>query len=165
MSELRPAVWHSRLLAVAAVAAACAVTFSASAGAEGVMHSGYFKTPSGSVYCDYLYGSQVVAKYRYVRCGFSGKLSPPEPRPRFGCVGATDYVGNRMQVLEKGPGVTQPCSADAGPFGDKKAAIAVPYRHTWRGGSFSCTAFKQGMRCKSKDGHGFRLAKRGWRVF
>src|SRR5689334_18724063 len=69
-----------RLVLAAAVLAACAVSFSTSARAEGTNHSGYFKTPSGSIYCDYLYGSRVIAKYRYVRCGFTGKLSPPEPR-------------------------------------------------------------------------------------
>ena len=149
----------------AAALAACAAAFSTSAGAEGATHSGYFKTPSGSVYCDYLYGSGVVAKYRYVRCGFKAKLSPQEPKPKGGCPKYTDYVGNRMQVMETGRGQTQPCAGDAGPFGDRKAAVALPYGHAWHGGLFSCTSFKQGMTCKSTDGHGFRLAKHGWRVF
>ena len=149
----------------AVLAAACAVAFSTPAGAAGVTHSGYFKTPSGSVYCDYLYGSGVAAKYRYVRCGFSSKLSPQEPKPKGGCPMYTDYVGNRMQVMEKGRGQTQPCAGDAGPFGNPKAAVALPYGHTWHGGSFTCTSFKQGMTCKSTDGHGFRLAKLHWRVY
>jgi hypothetical protein len=155
----------TRLLLVAAAVAVCAAAFSASAGAEGKLYSGYLKTPSGSVYCDYLYGSHIVAKYRYVRCGFKGKLSPQEPKPKGGCPKDTDYVGNRMQVMLKGRGEKEPCAGDAGPFGNPKAAVAVPYGHTWRGGPFSCTSFKQGMTCKSADGHGFRLAKRGWRVF
>ncbi len=153
-------------LLVTAAAVLCASALAASAGAKGVTHSGYLKTPSGSVYCDYLYGSGVVAKYRYVRCGFfKAKLSPQEPKPKGGCPMDTDYVGNRMQVMEKGRGQTQPCAGDAGPFGNPKAAVALSYGRTWHGGSFSCTSFRQGMTCKSTDGHGFRLAKRGWRVF
>ena len=155
-----------RLLVSAAVVAACAVAFTASAGAsaKGASHSGYFKTPSGSVYCDYLYGSGVAAKYRYVRCG-SRASSRRRSRSRRRLPTDTDYVGNRMQVMEKGRGQTQPCAGDAGPFGNPKAAVAIPYGHTWRGGSFSCTSSRQGMTCKSTGGHGFHLAKRGWRVF
>jgi hypothetical protein len=156
---------RTRLLGVASVVAACAVAFSASAGAEGVTHSGYFKTPSGSVYCDYLYGGHIVPKYRYVRCGFKRKLSPPEQKPKAGCPMGTDYVGNRMILMVKGRGKTQPCAGDAGPFGNPKAAVAVPYGHTWRGGPFSCKSSKQGMTCKSTSGHGFHLAKTGWRVY
>jgi hypothetical protein len=155
----------ARLLGAASVVAACALVFSASAGAEGSAYSGYLKTPSGSVYCDYLYGGRIVPKYRYVRCGFKGKLSPQEPKPKGGCPTSTDYVGNRMIVMAKGRAHTQPCSGDAGPFGNPKAALVVPYGHTWRGGPFSCTSSKQGMTCKSDDGHGFHLVRTGWRVY
>ncbi len=68
-----------------AVVVACAAAFTASAGARAASHSGYFKTPSGSVYCDYAYGSGVPAKYTYVRCGMKVKLSPQEPKPKGGC--------------------------------------------------------------------------------
>ncbi len=156
---------RTRRCATVAVVAVCALTVAASAGAEGAHHSGYFKTPSGSVYCDYLYGNGVIAKYRYVRCGFSGKLSPQEPKPKGGCPKYTDYVGNRLQLMLKGRGKTEPCAGDAGPFGNPKAAVAIPYGHTWHGGSFSCTSSQLGMTCKSTAGHGFHLAKHGWRVF
>jgi hypothetical protein len=154
-----------RILGFAAVVAACAVTFSASAVAEGNQYSGYLKTPSGSVYCDYLYGGHIFPKYRYVRCGFKGKLSPQEPKPKAGCPKDTDYVGNRMVLGVRSRGQTQPCAGDAGPFGNPKAAVAIPYGHTWHGGPFTCKSFKQGMTCKSTSGHGFHLAKTGWRVF
>jgi hypothetical protein len=154
-----------RLLVVAAVVVAGAAMFSASADAEGKVFSGYLKTPSASVYCDYLYGGHIVAKYRYVRCGFTTKLSPQEPQPKGGCPKGTDYVGNRMQVTTRGRGQTEPCAGDAGPFGDKKAAVAIPYGRPWRGGPFTCTSFRQGMTCKSTDGHGFHLSRSGWRVF
>ena len=154
-----------RLTLVAAVVAVCAVAFSASAGAEGQAHSGYFKTPSASVYCDYLYGGRIRPQYRYVRCGFKSKLSPQEAKPKGGCPMDTDYVGNRMILMAKGRGQTEPCAGDAGPFGNPKAAVAIPYGHTWHGGPFSCTSSKQGMACKSTSGHGFALAKTGWRVF
>jgi hypothetical protein len=154
-----------RLLSLAAVVALCAVTFSAAAGAEGNVYSGYFKTPSGSIYCDYLYGSHIIAQYRYVRCGFKGTLSPQEAKPKHGCPKGTDYVGNRMQVTATGRGQTQPCAGDAGPFGKPKAAFTVGYATTWHGGPFSCTSSKHGMKCKSTDGHGFYLAKHGWNVF
>jgi len=50
-----------------------------------VTHSGYFKTPSGSVDCDYLFGDGVAANYRFVRCGFKGKRVPQESKPAGGC--------------------------------------------------------------------------------
>ena len=156
---------RARLLIVASVVTACAVIFSASAGAEGSAYSGYLKTPSGSVYCDYLFGSHILAQYRYVRCGFKGKLSPQEAKPKGGCPTDTDYVGNRMVLMDTGRGKTEPCSGDAGPFGNPKAAFVVPYGHTWSGGGFSCKSSKQGMTCKRKNGHGFYLAKSGWKVF
>jgi Family of unknown function (DUF6636) len=156
---------RARLLAAAVVVAAGAAMFTAFAGAAGATHSGYLKTPSGSVYCDYLYGGETFPTYRYVRCGFKGKLSPQEAKPKGGCPKDTDYVGNRMEVLAKGRGQTEPCAGDAGPFGNPKAAVAIPYGQTWHGGPFSCTSSKQGMRCKRRDGHGFYLAKTGWRVF
>ena len=141
------------------------MTVSAPAGAEGTHHFGYFKTPSGSVYCDYLYGTGFIAKYRYVRCGFLGKLSPPEAKPSGGCRAGSDYVGNRMLVGEKGRGRAEPCAGDAGPFGNLSAAVPLPYGHTWHGGAFSCTSSKAGMKCTSSSGHGFYLAKRHWRTF
>lgn len=155
----------ARLLGAAAVVAACAVAFSPFARAEGISHSGYFKTPSGSVYCDYLYGSRIVAKYRYVRCGFRGNLKPKESRPKGGCPKGTDYVGNRMQLLEQGRGQIQPCAGNHGPLDDPTAAVVLPYGHTWHGATFSCTSSRAGMTCRSKSGHGFYLAKHGWRVF
>ena len=154
-----------RVALAGAVVAVCAVAFSPSAGAEGVTYSGYFKTPSGSVYCDYLYGSHILAEYRYVRCGFAGKLVPQEPKPPAGCPRGTDYVGNRMILTLRGRAKTQPCAGDAGPFGDRKAAVAIPYKHTWHGGPFSCESSRHGMTCQSADGHGFRLARHGWHVF
>ncbi len=152
-----------RVLVAAAAVALCAAALSASAGASAASHSGYFKTPSGSVYCDYLYGNG--AAVNYVRCGFSSKLVPQEAKPKGGCPMDTDYVGNRMLVMQKGKGQTEPCAGDAGPFGNPKAAVTLPYTHTWHGGPFSCTSSRQGMTCKRSDGHGFYLAKHHWRVF
>jgi hypothetical protein len=154
-----------RLLGVAVLVAVCVATFSAAAGAEGNVYSGYFRNPSGSVYCDYLYGGHIIAKYRYVRCGFNGLLSPQEAKPKHGCPKGTDYVGNRMQVTATGRGQIQPCAGDAGPFGKPKAAFVVPYGAAWHGGPFTCKSSKQGMTCKSTDGHGFHLTKHGWRVY
>lgn len=154
----------ARLFIAAALTTACAAAFSASAGARGTTtHSGYFRLPSGAVYCDYLYGG--VAKYTYVRCGYSKPLTPQEPKPAGGCPKGTDYVGNRMILMEKGRGKLQPCAGDAGPFGNPGAAKALAYGHTWHGGPFSCTAALKGMTCKRTDGHGFHLVKHGWRVF
>ncbi len=129
------------------------------------MYYGNFRTPSGSVSCDYLYGGHIRAQYRYVRCGVKGKLSPQEAKPKGGCPKGTDYVGNRLLVYTRGRGQTQPCAGDAGPFGRPKSAFVVPYGHTWQGGPFTCKSSVQGMTCKSTSGHGFRLVKHGWRVF
>jgi hypothetical protein len=150
-----------RLLAVAAVATSCATAFAAAAGASGASHLGTIKTPNGHVYCDYAYDAGNVS---YVRCGFNGRLIPQEKKPAGGCR-MTDYVGNRMVLRLHGKGTTEPCAGDAGPFENPKAAKAIPFGHTWHGGPFSCKSSRSGMTCRSTDGHGFRLAKRHWRVF
>jgi len=150
------------VLAVAAVLAAIAAS-PVAADSSTAVRSGYLRTPSGSVYCDYLYGGATKA-YRYVRCGFRGSLVPPEPKPRGGCR-VVDYVGNRVVLHQTGRGTTEPCAGDAGPFADPQAARTVPLGKTWHGGPFSCTSSKTGMTCRNSGGHGFFLARRHWRLF
>jgi hypothetical protein len=154
--------WVVAGLALAAAISA-AIAAPVSARNSSATHMGFLKTPSKSVYCDYLYGGSTKA-YRYVRCGFSGKLVPPEPKPRGGCHDV-DYVGNRMVLKKTGPGRTEPCAGDAGPFADPKAAQTVQYGKTWHGGPFSCTASKAGMTCRNPGGHGFFIAREHWRLF
>lgn len=125
-------------------------------------HTGFLKTPSGKVDCDYHYGG--AKRFRYVRCGFEGSLVPPEAKPHGGC-GVVDYVGNRMVVDQTGHGQTQPCAGDAGPFADPKAAHRVRYGETWHGGPFSCKSSKAGITCRNPGGHGFFIAHLHWRLF
>jgi hypothetical protein len=147
----------------AVVLAAVAASSPVAADISAPVHTGFLKTPSRSVYCDYRYGGAGKA-YRYVRCGFRGSLVPPEPKPRGGCR-VVDYVGNRVVLHQTGRGRTEPCAGDAGPFADPQAARTVPLGTTWHGGPFSCSSSQAGMTCRNSAGHGFFLAHRNWRLF
>jgi hypothetical protein len=149
------------LLSTAVLAAIAAPPVAARRSAPA--HMGFLKTPSGSVFCDYLYGG-ATKSIRYVRCGFKGTLVPPEAKPHQGC-GVIDYVGNRMVVHQTGRGRTEPCAGDAGPFANPNAAHTVHYGKTWHGGPFRCTSSKGGMTCRNAVSHGFFIAHRHWRVF
>jgi hypothetical protein len=148
-------------LALAAVGAAVSVAPGAARNSAAT-HMGFLRTPSKSIYCDYLYGGP--KKFRYVRCGFNGKLVPAEKKPHGGCHDV-DYVDNRLSVGQTGRGRTEPCAGDAGPFANPKAAHTVQYGKTWHGGPFKCTASKAGMTCRNPAGHGFFIAHKHWRVF
>ena len=145
-------------LAVAATAAAPVAARSSTA-----VHTGFLKTPSKKIYCDYLYGGKNKS-FRYVRCGIKGALVPPEPKPKGGCH-VVDYVGNRLALHQTGRGRTEPCAGDVGPFADPGAAKTVRYGRTWHGGPFTCTSSRTGMTCRNPGGHGFVIAHRHWRVF
>ena len=145
-----------------AIVAATAIAAIA-AGSAAATHTGFLKTPSAKIYCDYLYGGR-KEQFRYVRCGFKGSLVPPESKPHGGC-GFIDYVGNRMTLKQTGRGRTAPCAGDAGPFADPHAAHTVRYGRSWHGGPFSCKSSRAGMTCRNPGGHGFFIAHRHWRVF
>ena len=153
-------VWA--VLATMAAGAALAAS-PVAAGSSEAVHNGFLKTPSRSVYCDYLYGG-ATKSFRYVRCGFKGTLVPPEAKPKGGC-GVVDYVGNRMLLHQTGRARTEPCAGDAGPFANPKAAHTVRYGTTWHGGPFTCTSSSAGMTCRNPGGHGFFIAHRHWRLF
>jgi hypothetical protein len=150
------------LVAVPALAAIGVTAAPVAARSNSAGHTGFLKTPSGKIYCDYNYGG--TKKFRYVRCGFKGALRPPEAKPHGGC-GVVDYVGNRVVLGQTGRGRTEPCAGDAGPFADPKASRTVKYGKTWHGGPFACTSSKAGMTCRNPGGHGFSIAQRHWRVF
>jgi hypothetical protein len=151
--------------AVLALTAAVGATAQAphAAGSAAAVHMGFLKTPSRSIYCDYLYGG-TTESFRYVRCGYKGSLMPVEKKPLGGC-GVTDYVGNRVILHQTGFGRTQPCAGDAGPFANPNGAHTVPYGKTWHGGPFKCKSSRSGMTCRNPGGHGFFLAHQHWRVF
>lgn len=147
----------------AAICVAIGVSATGAAAGSASGHIGYFKNAKSSIYCDYLYGGTTAA-YRFVSCGMKGKLMPEEPKPKGGCPLDTDYVGDRMILMQTGKGQTQPCAGDAGPFGNPKAAVAIANGKSWHGGPFSCKSAAASMTCKNTSGHGFVLARRLWFV-
>jgi hypothetical protein len=52
------------------------------------LKSGYFRTPSGNIQCDYVY----PGRYTYVRCGINRGFKPPPPRRGPSCT-PIDRIG------------------------------------------------------------------------
>src|SRR4051794_11290066 len=95
------------LVAISALAAGGAGAFGAR------IHSGYFKTPSGNIQCDYGYPGQ----FTWVRCGIRSGLKPKPPTRGPNC-----DVPDRIELRPSGrptlslttcPGEEE---GDAGPF-------------------------------------------------
>jgi hypothetical protein len=128
--------------------------------------SGYFKTPSGNIQCDYGYrgGADVDA---YVRCGIRSGLKPPPPSRGPGC-----DVPNRVVIRHTGRASLAGLSAcpgedegDAGPFAGPGVARVLGYGKTWSGGGLSCMSAVTGLTCRNTSGHGFFLSRESWRQF
>jgi len=123
--------------------------------------SGYFKTPSGNIACDYQ-----TLRPPYVRCGIKSGLKPPPPPKRPGC-----FRTNRISLGVSGrprlgasicPGDDE---GDAGPFAGKGVAQVLDYGKAWSGGGLRCTSAFKGLTCRNRSGHGFFLSRARWRRF
>ena len=127
-----------------------------SAAGSGGSKSGYFKTPSGNIQCDWYYGT-------LVRCGIKSGLKPVS-RKRAGCYpnvwvelhtsGAAFALGSYCRGED---------APDAGPFA--MGAVVLGYGKTWSGGGLSCASAATGLTCRNKSGRGFFLSREKWRQF
>jgi len=133
-----------------------------SAPTGGAIKYGFFKTPSGNIECDYVYGGSAQA---FVRCGIRSGLKPPIPRPAAGCGVDSEYVGNRVFLGATGRTQEEPCAGDAGPFARGPSVKVLGYGKSWSGGGLRCASALTGLTCRNKSGHGFFLSRERWRAF
>ena len=141
--RLRPAVPLLAGLAVAVLPAGAAA-------GGGDLGGLAFRTPSGNIHCLYeRSGAQAE-----LRCDIGSGLRPP---PRAAC--AFDWAALRLPARGRAlPGcvsdsVTQP------------GEPVLAYGRSWRRGPFSCRSAAAALSCSSRAGHGFTLARAGWRVW
>ena len=123
--------------------------------------SGFFKTPSGEIFCQWVTGGSPSAS---VECGVTTGLHPPLPKTDPACK-HLDYVGNRISLSVTGRAQPIPCAGDAGPFADPAHSVLLRYGKTWSAGGLTCSEKTSGLTCKNRDGHGFFMSLRSWRVF
>jgi hypothetical protein len=130
-------------------------------GAPAKSSSGFFKTPSGKIFCQWSTGGSPSAS---VDCGVTTGLKPKLPKTGSGCR-HLDYVGNRITLSATGRAQPVPCAGDAGPFADPGRSVLLRYGKTWSAGGVACTEKASGLTCKNRSGHGFFMSLRSWRVF
>ncbi len=140
-----------------------------SAPGTGASKSGYFKTPSGNIQCDYGYRSEGDAD-AYVRCGIKSGLKPPPPSRGAQCHQAPWVTLRVTGPAHPGPSYCPGEDApDAGPFAGGQAGgppvSVLDYGKTWRGGGLRCASAFTGLTCRNKSGHGFFLSRERWRSF
>jgi hypothetical protein len=122
--------------------------------------SGFFKTPSGKIVCQWGTGGTPSAS---VVCGVLPTLKPPIPKSGTACQ-HLDYVGNRVLLSVTGRVQLLPCVGDAGPFGDPGHTVYLHYGKTWSAPGLSCKETSSGLTCRNRDGHGF-FSLNSWRTF
>jgi hypothetical protein len=122
---------------------------------------GFFKTPSGKIFCQWVTGGSPSA---LVECGVETGLKPPLPKTGAACK-HLDYVGNRISLSVTGRAQPVPCAGDAGPFADPAHAVYLHYGKTWSAPGLTCTEAASGLTCKNRDGHGFFMSLHSWRTF
>lgn len=129
-------------------------------GASSNSSSGFFKTPSGKIVCQWVTGGSPSTS---VECGVVTGLKPRIPKSGAACK-HLDYVGNRVSLSVTGRVELVPCAGDAGPFADPAHTAYLHYGKTWSAGGLTCTAATNGLTCRNRDGHGFFLSLRSWRT-
>lgn len=134
---------------------------SAALGAPTKASFGFFKTPSGKIFCQWVTGGSPSAS---VECGVETGLKPPLPKTGEACK-HLDYVGNRIALAVSGRAQPVPCAGDAGPFADPAHAKLLGYGKTWRAGGLSCTEKRSGLTCENRSRHGFFMSLHSWRTF
>jgi hypothetical protein len=128
-----------------AVAVVAALVAAAPAGAAGT----FFETPSHNIGC-------VIAKSG-ARCDIREHAWKPPPKPK-SC--PVDW-GFGLTVGRRGF-ARWVCAGDT-VFGGKKV---LGYRKSISRGRFTCTSYRNGMRCvNERNHHGFQLARRSARWF
>jgi hypothetical protein len=109
-----------------------------------------FRLPSKRIGC--MYGA-IPGSTPSIRCDVLSGLSP---RPKASCQG--DWVGVALGAKGRARPV---CAGDTAV--DPHAPV-LPYGKTWRRGAITCSSARDGLRCASRSGHGFFLARQSWRV-
>ncbi|HEU5213867.1 MAG TPA: DUF6636 domain-containing protein [Gaiellaceae bacterium] len=111
-----------------------------------------FRTPSKNIACAY-YPASSTGRAVF-RCDL---LSGLQPRPTRHC--DVHWTGASMGPRGKaGP----TCAGDT--VYDRRAPT-LAYGSTWSYGGITCTSRSTGLTCRNRDGHGFFLSRRSWRVF
>ncbi len=131
------------------------------AGAPAKSSSGFFKTPSGKIFCQWGIGGSPSAA---VECGVITGLKPKLPKINPDCQ-HLDYVGNRISLSVTGRAQPVPCAGDAGPFADPDHSVVLRYGKSWSAGGLTCSEKTSGLTCKNRSGHGFFMSLRSWRTF
>jgi hypothetical protein len=110
-----------------------------------------FRLPSKRIGC--MYGA-LPGSTPSIRCDVLG--DGLHPRPKANCQG--DWVGLALGAKGRARPV---CAGDTAV--DPKSPI-LAYGKTWRRGPITCRSARDGLRCSSKAGHGFFLAREKWSV-
>ncbi len=140
----------ARLLTAAALAAVVALAAAAQASPAPAATTG-FLMPSRNIAC--LWVSAYADQPASLRCDIRSGL---RPEPTRACEG--DWTGLGMNVTGKAGAV---CAGDT-TFGNYPV---LAYGRTWRRGGFTCLSRTTGLRCTNLSGHGFFLAREGYRLF
>jgi len=105
-----------------------------------------FQTPSRNIGC--LYAPRQGTQRTYLRCDI---LSGLRPEPKRAC--ELDWTGYSAGARGR---ATPTCAGDT--VFERRAPV-LAYGRTWKGGPFTCTSRRTGLRCTNAAGHGFVLAR------
>jgi hypothetical protein len=107
-----------------------------------------FKMPTGNIGCAY---SWFEGESPYLRCDIRSGLVPRPPKPR-GC--DLDWgFGYQMRVIGRARSF---CAGDTAL--DPRARV-LSYGKRWSRGGFTCVSRTNGLTCRNRSGHGFRLSR------
>ena len=123
--------------------------------------SGFFKTPSGNIVCQYLVGPS-VAFGAVVACAIKSGLKPALPRE---ACDIGSYASDRLILDARGPVSAPPCASDPSALVGESKARVLGYGKSWSGGGIRCTSAVAGLTCRNKSGNGFFLSRERWRRF
>lgn len=104
--------------------------------------SGFFRTPSGNIYCGH-FGS--------LRCDIRSGLVPKPAKPA-GC----DFDWGQTYGLNRTGAARIGCVSDS-VF--SPSARVLRYGTRWSGGGITCVSRTSGLRCKNAGGHGFFMSR------
>ena len=123
--------------------------------------SGFFKTPSGNIVCQYLVGRSVTFG-GVVACAIKSGLKPALPRE---ACNIGSYASDRLILDARGPVSAPPCANDPSALVGESKARVLGYGKTWSGGGINCKSTFAGLTCRNKSGRGFFLSRESWRRF
>ena len=112
------------------------------------LSASFFQLPSRNIGCAYSTRPTVL------RCDIRSGL---RPEPRRSC----ELDRTRLQLTPTGR-ARPTCAGDTAILPN---APVLAYGRTWRRGGIVCRSRRTGLRCANRSGHGFTLAREGWRTF